>query len=393
MQSGVFFSNRDFFYFTHSLSPENHSQSSDAYLKKKISLSLVGISVTLIYLLILSFTGAVAPFISVSHFSSNIYVSFLIFVFAVEIVLTLIKFPLDFYSDYFLEHRFNLSNQTFTKWIARRLKGALVGAILGIVALTAFYFLLVDFPGLWWLLFAAFFFLFQVVVAELFPTLILPLFYKLKPIGNEALVTRLGGLVGRFGYKMSGVFSFDLSRETKKANAALAGLGKSRKIIISDTLLDNFTEDEIEVVTTHELGHLVKHHLMKGIIISGIVSVIGFFVMALIYSAYAADLGLPLYSLKAIPFLALLVTLFGTIAMPLGNYYSRRIEHEADMFAIETTGMKEEFAESMRKLGRLNMTPENPPAWIEKIFFSHPSIGRRIRAALAGDANSRETAR
>lgn len=393
MQSGVFFPNRGFFYFTHSLSPDNYPPVSDTYLRKKISLSLIGISLTLVYLVILSFTEAAGPFIDISAHSGNIYIAFLIFVFAIEIVFALVKFPLDYYADYLLEHRFNLSNQTFLKWIAKRLKGALVGAVLGIIALVVFYFLLVNFPELWWLLFAAFFFLFQVVVAELFPTLILPLFYKLKPIDDEALVSRLGDLVSKLGYRMNGVFSFDLSRETKKANAALAGLGRSRKIIISDTLLENFTGEEIEVVMSHELGHLVKHHVMKGIIMSGLVSLIGFFAMARIYSAYSSALSLPLYSLKAIPFLALLVTAFGIVAMPLGNFYSRRIEHEADMFAIETTGMREEFVESMRKLGRLNMTPENPPSWIEKVFFSHPSIGHRIRAAIAYDTNSQEAAK
>lgn len=183
---------------------------------------------------------------------------------------------------------------------------------------------------------------------------------------------------------MSGVYSFDLSRETRKANAALTGLGKSRKIIISDTLLESFTGDEIEVVLAHELGHLVKHHMMKGIIVSAVVSVIGFYIMAHIYSMYAAAHHIQVYDLSALPFLALVMTIFGIIAMPIGNFYSRRVEHEADLFALDTTGMKKEFAMSMRKLGKMNLTPENPPEWIEKIFFSHPSIGKRIKAALPG---------
>jgi STE24 endopeptidase len=235
---------------------------------------------------------------------------------------------------------------------------------------------------MWWLLFAVFFFIFQIFAAQLFPSIILPMFYKLKPLSNDGLRDRLNALVERFGYKMSGVFSFDLSRETRKANAALTGLGRSRKIIISDTLLGNFSDDEIEVVLAHELGHLVRHHMMKGIIVSAILSLIGFYIMAQIYSAYAAMLNVPAYELAAIPFLALTMTILGIIAMPLGNFYSRRIEREADLFALDKTGMRKEFAESMRKLGKLNLTPENPPAWIEKIFFSHPSIGARIKAAL-----------
>ncbi len=381
MQSGTPFSDREFLYFTHPLSLDNPA-SSETYLKKKISLSLVSIFLTLAYLAILAFTAAKTPFLMLAAVSTNIYLSFLIFVFALEIFFSLAKFPLDYYADFVLEHRFALSNQSFSAWLGRKLKGAFIGGILGVIVLIVFYFLLVHFPKIWWLVFAAFFFAFQVLVAQLFPTLILPLFYKLKPLANEELHSRLESLVGKFGYKMGGVFSFDLSRETKKANAALTGLGRTRKIIISDTLLENFTGAEIEVVLSHELGHLVKHHMMKGIIVSAVVSLIGFFIMAQLYSAYAAAASIPVYSLPAVPFLAFLVSIFGVAAMPLGNFYSRRIEHEADMFALSATGMKREFAESMRKLGRLNMTPENPPAWIEKIFFSHPSIGARIRSAM-----------
>jgi STE24 endopeptidase len=268
------------------------------------------------------------------------------------------------------------------QWVFRKLKGTLIGGIIGIVLLLVFYFLLMNFHRMWWLLFAAFFFIFQVLTAQLFPTLILPMFYKLKPISDEGLRSRLSALVEKFGYKMSGVFSFDLSRETRKANAALTGLGKSRKIIISDTLLKNFTNEEIEVVLAHELGHLVKHHMIKGIILSAIMSLVGFFIMAQVYLSYRLWYHLAAYDLFAIPFLAFMMAVFGVLVMPLGNFFSRKIEHEADMFALDTTGMRREFAESMRKLGELNLTPENPPAWIEKIFFSHPSIGARIKAAL-----------
>lgn len=151
--------------------------------------------------------------------------------------------------------------------------------------------------------------------------------------------------------------------------------------------LENFSNDEIEVVLAHELGHLVKHHMIKGIILSGAVSLVGIFIMAQFYYAYAAALNVPVFSLSAIPFLALLMTLFGIITMPIGNFFSRKIEHEADLFAVETTGMRKEFADSMAKLGKLNLVPENPPAWIEKIFFSHPSIGSRIKAALPVEEN------
>ncbi len=381
MQSEISFSRRELFSFTPPLSLDQNP-SPDAYLKKKISLSLINLAITLAYLGGLAFTHFKDPFIKVAWLAHNSYVQFLIFIVLAELVLSGVRFSFDFYADYVIEHRFNLSNQTFMQWVFRKLKGTLIGGIIGIVLLLVFYFLLMNFHRMWWLLFAAFFFIFQVLTAQLFPTLILPMFYKLKPISDEGLRSRLSALVEKFGYKMSGVFSFDLSRETRKANAALTGLGKSRKIIISDTLLKNFTNEEIEVVLAHELGHLVKHHMIKGIILSAIISLAGFFIMAQIYLSYRLWYHLAAYDLFAIPFLAFMLAVFGVLVMPLGNFFSRKIEHEADMFALDTTGMRREFAESMRKLGELNLTPENPPAWIEKIFFSHPSIGARIKAAL-----------
>ncbi len=381
MQSEIFFSGRELFSFTPPLSLDNEP-SPDAYLKKKTALSIIGVAITLGYLALLALTHFKDPFIKVAWLVQNRYLEFLIFVFQIEILLAIIKFPFDYYADFVVEHRFNLSNQRFLRWIGRRLKAALIGGIIGVIILLVFYFLLIDFPGTWWLLFAAFFFIFQILVAQLFPSVILPMFYKLKPLTNEALHSRLSALVEKFGYRMSGVFSFDLSRETRKANAALTGLGKSRKIIISDTLLENFSNDEIEVVLAHELGHLVKHHMMKGIVVSAITSLIGFFILAQIYSAFAARYYLALHDLEAIPFLAFILAIFGILTMPLGNFYSRKIEHEADMFALDNTGMRKEFAQSMRKLGKLNLTPENPPRWIETIFFSHPSIGARIKSAF-----------
>ena len=380
MQSGTFFTNPFPPDFTLQLSSEL-SGSSNLYLRRKILLSITNLALTIAYLSILAFTSLKSPFLHLASMLRGNYGQFIVFIVAIEIVFAILKFPLDYYADFVLEHRFNLSRQSFAAWIVKRLKGTLVGSVAGLLLLSVFYFLLVAFPRAWWLLFAAFFFLFQVVIAQLFPTVILPLFYKLKPLSDETLYGRLESLVVRFGYRMSGVFSFDLGKETRKANAALTGLGRSRKIIISDTLLENFTADEIEVVAAHELGHLVRHHMLKGILVSGMVSVIGFFVMARLYLLYTAALGVPQYDLSALLFLSLVMTLLGVLAIPLGNFYSRRIEHEADDFALLTTGMRDEFASSMHKLGKLNLTPEDPPAWIEKIFFSHPSIAARIRAA------------
>jgi STE24 endopeptidase len=381
VHGGMIFSKTEFF-FPALLVSFYRRTSAEGYLLKKIMLTVANLGLTFIYVFFLTFTGFKDFFINLSYVGGNVYIQFLIFIFSIGIFLSIIKFPLDYYAEFVVEHRFRLSDQRFRHWLLRKSKEAVVGSVLGVVILLVFYSLLVHLQVMWWLVFGAFFFLFQIGVVYLFPSTILPMFYKLRPLFNDELFGKLNGLVEKCGFVMNGVFVFDLSRETRKANAALTGFGKTKKIIISDTLLQNFSHDEIEVVMAHELGHLAKHHVIRGVIVSGVMSFMSFYVMARLYSAYTAATQVAVYSLRAIPFLAFVMMVLGIIGMPIGNFYSRMVEREADRFALDVTGKRREFVNSMRKLGELNLIPENPPAWVEKIFFSHPSIGARIRYAL-----------
>lgn len=223
------------------VSPDETS-SPDKYLNRRIAFTIVNLLLTIVYIALLTFTDLKSPFLRFASLSNNIYIAFLLFALGIEILFSVVKFPYDYLTDFVTEHRFKLSTQSFSRWFFRKLKSPLVGSLFGVILLLAFYFLLVHFADIWWLLFAIFLFVFQVLVAQLFPTIILPMFYKLQPLSNVELHDKLNRLVEKFGYKMSGVFSFDLSRETRKANAALTGLGRSRKIIISDTLPREFFE-------------------------------------------------------------------------------------------------------------------------------------------------------
>ena len=195
----------------------------------------------------------------------------------------LIDLPLSFYGGYILPHRFGQSNQTLKGWVGDQLKGILLGAVLGGILLEVIYLVLRTYPDTWWLWAAVILLVFNVLMANLAPVLLFPLFYKFVPLGEEHddLVQRLKHLAEGAGTRVQGVYQFDMSRRTKSANAALTGLGKTRRIILGDTLLEEFSKDEIETVLAHELGHQVHKDIPLGIVVESLTTPLGFFLAGL----------------------------------------------------------------------------------------------------------------
>ncbi|MCF8242703.1 MAG: M48 family metallopeptidase, partial [Melioribacteraceae bacterium] len=216
--------------------------------------------------------------------TENNYLLLLLFTIVIGVVSSIIFAPVNYYVDFYLEHKYDLSNQTFWKWITENFKETLVGSVIGLPILILFFWVLNLFGQLWWLPFALAMFVISVVLAKLVPVIILPIFYKITPIDNEELKARIVRLADNAGMKVENVFKFDMSKNTKKANAAFTGLGKTKRIILGDTLLENYSEDEIETVIAHELGHYKHNHIVKNIIISTIFSFATFFLIAQFYS-------------------------------------------------------------------------------------------------------------
>ena len=187
----------------------------------------------------------------------------MIFVFALGIFSSILFMPVNFYTGFYLEHKYKLSNQTFYKYFIENIKSMLVGLVIGVPILLLFFFVLNQFGDLWWLVFASAMFLISVVLSQIFPIIILPIFYKILPLNDEDLKTRISNLAKGAGIKVENVFTFDMSKNTKKANAAFTGLGKTKRIILGDTLLNNYSKDEIETVIAHELGHYKHKHILK----------------------------------------------------------------------------------------------------------------------------------
>jgi STE24 endopeptidase len=283
-----------------------------------------------------------------------------------------------------LERRYKLSTQRLRGWFWDEVKGFLVGLLMGAIVVELLYFTIRQWPQNWWLLAWALFMVLFIVLAQLAPVVLFPIFYKFEPLENEELRRRLVVLSERAGTRVRGVYRWKLSEKTKKANAALTGLGVTRRIILADTLLDNYTEDEIEAVLAHELGHHVHRHILKSIFVQAAITLFGFWAANWALH-YAVDHHLfdfvQISDFADLPLLALVATVLSFLLMPALNAYSRFNERQADRYAFESISSVDPFVSSMNKLADQNLAERTPSKWVEWLFHSHPSISRRLKAA------------
>jgi STE24 endopeptidase len=290
---------------------------------------------------------------------------------------------LDYYG-FQLERKYQLSTQRLGSWIWDEVKGFLVGLILGTIVVELLYFTIRQWPQHWWLLAWASFMGLFVLLAQLAPVILFPIFYKFEPLDNEDLRRKLVVLSERAGTRIRGVYRWKLSEKSKKANAALTGLGGTRRIILADTLLDNYQPGEIEAVLAHELGHHVHRHILKSIFVQAVVTLIGFWAANWTLH-YAVDQHMfeELSDFANLPLLVLVSTVLSFLLMPALNAYSRFNERQADQYAFESITSIEPFISSMNKLAQQNLAERTPAKWVEWLFHSHPAISRRVAAAEA----------
>lgn len=293
-------------------------------------------------------------------------------------------FPLSFYEEHTLEHRYGLSRQTFSGWLWDYTKGLILELLLALIFFEILYALLRWTPHNWWLFATAFYVVFSVGLSAIAPVLIMPLFHKFEPLDNPALVSRVIDFAQRAGLKVTGVFRWGLAEKTSTANAALAGLGRTRRIILGDTLLTGYSTDEILAVLAHELGHQRHHDLTRLLIVGTALAGLGFWLLHLVLETLAELAGLAgAADIAGFPLLVFCLFLFSLVTMPLVNGYSRRREYAADAYAVATLGSAAPLTSALEKLAQQNLDDREPAAWIEFLLHSHPSIARRVAAAQA----------
>jgi STE24 endopeptidase len=294
----------------------------------------------------------------------------------------LVSLPLDLYSGYVLPRRYGLLTQGFGGWVADTLKSLAISAVIGLAGLEVLYLLLRVAPDSWWLIMAGLLWLFTVAMAQLAPVLLMPLFYKFRPLDDPELVRRLTALAERAGAHVRGVYVMDMSSKTSTANAMLAGLGRTRRIILGDTLLAGYTPDEIETVLAHELAHHVHRDIVRALAAEAVVITVSMWVASVFLRWGVGAFGLRgIDDVASLPLFALAMAIVGLITMPVGNFMSRQRERAADLYALRTTGNSTAYRSVMLKLANQNLSDADPPAWVRLFFYSHPPVSERVRLA------------
>lgn len=300
------------------------------------------------------------------------------------VISKVLGFGLDYYG-FRLEHRYQLSNQKLGGWLWDELKGWLVGLVLASILVELLYFCIRQWPQHWWLAAWIIFIGLFIFFAQIAPVVLLPIFYKFEPLHNESLKERLVRLSERAGTRVRGVYEWKLSEKSKKANAALTGLGATRRILLADTLLQNYSDEEIEAVLAHELGHHVHKHIVKSIAVQAAVTLVGFWAadVVLRYAVDARHMFETLADFANLPLLVLVSTVLSFLLMPVLNAYSRFNERQADRYCFRSISSVSPFITSMNKLADQNLAERQPSRWVEWFFHSHPAIGKRVAAAEA----------
>jgi len=297
---------------------------------------------------------------------------------------TLITLPLEYYAGFTLPHRFELSTQTRKGWIADQLKTLVVSAIFGLLLIELVYWLLRTHEDTWWLWLTGGMLLLNVLLANLSPILIMPIFNKFTPLGEEHadLAERLMRLADNANARVKGVFKMDMSRRTKQANAFLTGIGNTRRIVLGDTMIEEFSPDEIETVLAHELGHHVHRDIAWMIGFGALTTALGFFLISLAMDWALGAFGLFGVSDPAnLPVLMILLSLYGLVIMPIDNAFSRWREELADNYALQATGKAQAFASAFTRLANQNLGEVDPEPWVVFLFYSHPPLNARIKKA------------
>lgn len=298
--------------------------------------------------------------------------------------LNILTYPLKVYSDYILPKRYGLSTQSFKSWLWDGIKSALLSAIIGLPILLLVYYLLGNFQDTWWLLAWGAIVVVTVVISIILPVFLIRVFYKLKPLNDEGLKTRLKSLADKTGAKVKGVYTIDYSSKGTGANAFVAGLGGTRRIVLTDTMIQQYTPQEIEVVLAHELGHHVHWDVPKGIILMSLLTLVELYLAHVFLQWVIPHTDFSgIDDIAALPLLAIVFGAVAFITRPALNWNSRRIEANADRFSIAITKDLPSFESAMVRLTDQNLSDAEPTAWEKALFYSHPPFPERVRLARA----------
>jgi STE24 endopeptidase len=320
--------------------------------------------------------------------SKKPFVAAMVFFVLFTLVSSLLSFPLDYYSGFVVPHQFDLSNQDFGEWFLEGLKqlgiGLAIGAPLAALALLGIR----KLPNRWWLALWLGSVPIIILLIVIQPIVLDPIFNKFEPLKDAVLRDRLLTTAQQAGIEGGRVYQVNKSKQTKTMNAYVNGIGPTKRIVMWDTLLAKMDRDEVVFVMAHEMGHYVLHHLWKGLAFTLFVS---FFILYL--AKKLVDWGVRKFGPKwgfdspgdpaALPLLLIVLSIIGFVLSPVMSGYSRSVEHQADIFALELTRTNEAGARAFKKLAEDSKVDPEPARFIEIWRYSHPALARRIDFALS----------
>jgi len=290
--------------------------------------------------------------------------------------------PLGVYGGLVVERKYGMSVQGLRSWLNDAAKSLAIGLGFSVLAVEVLYFLLAATPNLWWLYAWALGLLFGLLLTWIGPVVLAPLFYKFETLTDEVLAARLKTLAARAGAEVVGAFRMMASAKTTRAIGGLAGMGRTRRIVLSDTLLNRYTADEVESVIAHELAHHVNRDMARLAAAGAIVTLVGLLAVDRILRAAVGTLGLgQIDNVAGLPLVGLAVAMMSTVLGPFVNTLSRKREAEADAFAVRLTGNHEAFRSTMVKIHDQNLGIADPSPLAEFLFHDHPSGARRVESA------------
>ena len=364
----------------HPLLDADKQSQAQKYEKEKRLLGLLGSVISLAFVLWYYFSGFSHQ---IAQLEFSFIWTFLIYVVIFLSLATVIGLPLGYYSGYLHEHKWGFSNYTHKTWALDQIKSFLVSLVLFPLLLGLLYWVFAVFPDIWWLVAGGATALISVIFVTIFPVVIAPIFNKYDPIEDDSLINQLTLILEKADLKPGGFFRQDMSKQTKKENAFLGGLGKTRRVVMADNLLKHMSEGEISSVIAHEVGHYKYSHLPKNIVIGTVQQLITFYLLDMVMKKFFPDfLTSNVANLALFPMIGLTMgILSGFLFGPLNNWLSRYFERQADNCSLELYPEKDAFLGAMAGLANRNLSNAYPSSWVKWLYYSHPPIGERLAFA------------
>ena len=357
----------------------------EVYEYRKDSLKIWAIGLILKFLIPLLFLTSRLSY-RIRYFAENeksLFMTGLLYGIIFFTLMFIIKLPLDYYSSFYLKHKYGLSNQTIGRWIEVTLKGfAINELILSLVIFIPFY-LIYRSPNIWWLQLS--FLVIPVIIFIVFisPLVIDPIFNKYTSIENEKLGKEITGLLHKADIEDAKIYKVDKSKDTKTMNAYMTGILNSKRIVLWDTTINNLSEEEVLSISAHEIGHYLKGHIWKNIIIASFGTILLLFLVH-ITATWILDLSNGTFGIRkfsdiaALPLLLLVLNFYTFLSTPIMNYVSRQMEVEADSYEIILAEDRESAISAMEKLYKESLGIPRPSNIFKIWYYSHPTLEERV---------------